>query len=127
MQQAHEYLAFYLKQLREGRDVDDASHSLMEGDQDLLAPLMAACTQEENRHIRPDIVRCIWQHRNPTVIRFLGQLLHDSEPAVWQEALDGLVAIGGSEAIVAVESSRGVVPSECVEEALTQLREASPS
>jgi hypothetical protein len=127
---ANEYAAYYLEQLRQGH-AEDAFFGLIEGPPDVVPALIDAFAKEENRGVRADIVRCIWQHRRPEAIGFLAEVLHDPEPAVWQEALDGLVALGGSKGIQALQAARSrvapgrpghAITAEWLDEALEQLR-----
>jgi HEAT repeat protein len=128
MNDAREYVSYYVKQLREGRH-GDAYFSLIEGGP-IVPLLIEAFGKDENRGIRADIVRCIWQHRRLESISFLAEVLHDPEPAVWQEALDGLVALGGREVTTTLQEARKRVPVsgpargitvEWIDEALDQL------
>src|SRR5262249_58337453 len=85
---------------------EDAFFGLIAADPGIVPVLIEAFAREENRGIRAQILQYIWQHRRPEDIGFLAELLSDSEKAVWQEALDGLVAIGGREAIQALQAAR---------------------
>jgi len=131
MNNASEYAAYYLEQLRQGSS-EDAFFALIEAGAVVLPALIEACARQENRGIRTQIVRCIWHHRRAETIGFLAGLLDDHEQAVWQEALDGVVAIGGSEAIEALQEARarfsgdrtdGAVRVEWIDEALEQIRD----
>jgi HEAT repeat protein len=116
----------YLEHLRCGRgEVEDALHSLAEADLRVLRALMAAVAKPENHAIRHQIVHCIWQQRNPASLAFLSQLLRDPDENVWKEALDGLVAIGGSTSrdllTSAKESIADPTRREWIEEAVGQI------
>ena len=130
MSSAEDYVAYHLDRLRRGHA--EAFFGLIEADPTVLPVLIEAFAKEEDRGIRAEIVRCVWQYRRPEAVGFLGEALHDSEPAVWQEALDGLVALGGERAIQALQAARARIPvgragraitEEWVEEALEQVRE----
>jgi hypothetical protein len=129
---ADQYVAYYLEHLRRGR-AEDAFFGLIDADPAVLPVLMDAFAREENRGICADIVRCIWQHRRPEALGFLADLLHDPDPAVWQEALDGLVALGGDEAVGSLQAARTrilakrvgqSVAVQWIDEALEQLGSA---
>jgi hypothetical protein len=130
MRNADEYAAYYLERLRRGDE--NAFFGLIEADPDVVPILVEAFAKEKDREIRAEILRCIWQHRLPQTVGFLAEVLHDPEPAVWQEALEGLVAIGGSQAVEALQAARTRVPpgrarraitAEWIDEALEQVRE----
>ena len=127
MDSSSEYVAYYLEQLHRGDG--DAFFSLIEGGSEIVTSLIKAFGQDENHDIRSDIVRCIWQHRRPEDIDFLKQLLDDPESEVWKEALDGIFAIGGDDAILAMQEFLSKAPIketdtlEWVREALSQLKE----
>jgi hypothetical protein len=118
MNNASEYVAYYLERLRQGQ-TEDAFFGLIENDPALLRALMEAFSQEENRGVRTQIVRCLWQHRRPETICFLAKLLDDPDESVWQEALDGLVAIGGSEVIRVLQEVRPKLPADRAGRAIT--------
>jgi hypothetical protein len=131
MDSLERYVADYLDLMREGR-AEDALCGLIEAGAAVVPVLIDAFAREENRDIRAEIVHCIWQHRRPETIMFLAATLRDAEPGVWQEALDGLVTIGGRDAIGALEAARATVPAsgagraltaEWLDEALEQIRE----
>jgi hypothetical protein len=129
-----DYVASCLERMRAG-DADNTFFDLIEADLAVLPVLVEALGKPENREIRPEIVRCIWERRRAEFIGFLAQLLDDPEKAVWQEALDGLVAIGGAGAIGALEAARNRIGEsklgkpivlEWIEEALEQLQQRLP-
>jgi hypothetical protein len=98
MMQVHENaVAYYLQSLRAG-DVEPAFFGLLDLGHEVLPLLIAEARKPEATAIRADLVRIIWQYRRPETINFLGERLSDADPSVWKEALDGLVAIGGTEA-----------------------------
>lgn len=127
----NEYAAYYLERLRQG-DFDGAFFGLIEADVAVLPVLINAFAKDENRAIRAPIVECIWQFRRPEAIPLLAEVLHDPDPGVWQQALDGLVAIGGCEAIQALQAARTrlracrikrAITVEWIDEALEQLQD----
>jgi hypothetical protein len=131
MDDLEECVAYYLNRVREGWG-DDAFCGLIQADAAVIPHLIHALARAENRDIRGEIVHCIWQHRRPETIAFLAEALRDPEPCVWQEALDGLVAMGGPEATRALEAARttapasgasGVLTRDWLDEALEQIRE----
>jgi hypothetical protein len=131
MESASEFAAYYLERLLQGQ-TEDAFCGLIECGAVVLPALIDAFSRQENRAIRADIVRCVWQLRRPETVGFLARLLRDPEKAVWQEALDGLVSIGGGQAVRALRETRLGLPARqpgeaitavWIDEALEQLRE----
>lgn len=128
MTDPNEYVAHHLKRMRQGQE-QDAFFALIEGDPAAVPLLIEAFARDENRGIRARIVECVWQRRLPETVGFLAEALKDAEPAVWKQALDGLVTIGGSEVIRALEAARTELPAgrrEWVDEALEQLGRRTP-
>jgi HEAT repeats len=132
MNNASEYAAYYLDLMRQGY-AEAAFFGLIEAEQTVIPVLMEALVREENFGTHAQIVQCIWQHRRSEDISFLVGLLDDPDSTVWQEALDGLVAIGGSEAISGLYQVRMRLPAErsgkaisvdWIDEALEQIQEA---
>src|SRR5947199_3363757 len=98
-------IAYYLERLRQGHG-DDAYHGLLEMPDEILPELMAAFRAETDTEIREFLVGVIWEHRQQSVISFLGEALLDSEPRVWKQALDGLVAFASPAALEALRAAR---------------------
>ena len=130
MNDTHEYVAHYLERLRNG-EAEVAFFALIEARPSIVETLIRELDRGENRLIRADIVRCVWQHRLPETVGLLGSLLHDSEGMVAREALDGLVAIGGDKVRetllehrkrLAIESANRLITVDWLDEALEQLR-----
>jgi hypothetical protein len=79
--------------------------------------------------MRTFLVSVIWQHRQPSEIPLLAEALFDSEPEIWQEAMDGLVTFACPESLQALRRARtrqftndreGQRFSEWLEEAIRQ-------
>lgn len=130
MNRLREYSAYYLERLRQGDD-EVGIFGLIDAGPEIVGFLVEAFEKEENCGIRTQIVHCIWQHRRRDEIGFLARLLRDSEKAVRLEALDGLVTIGGSARIDAlneakakllVDQPRETSLVEWLDEALEQIR-----
>ena len=95
----------YLDQFRRG-DTDNAFHGLLELDRDVLPELMADARTEPDIRIREFLVGVIWQYRDPSVIPFLGDMLSDSEPRMWQQALNGLVTLASPASLEVLRAAR---------------------
>jgi muramoyltetrapeptide carboxypeptidase LdcA involved in peptidoglycan recycling len=126
-----EYASYYIERL-EGPDGLNAWHSLDEADDAIVPFLIDACHVEANPEVRAELVEIIWHHHVPATAGFLGDTLRDPEPDVWKAALDGLVALGGHQALRVLESARPDMSSACsrlrefgewIEEAIGQVRE----
>jgi hypothetical protein len=100
-----EQIAEYLHCLREG-DAERAFHGLLESSHDILPALSAAFWSESDSRVREFLVQVVWQHRQQSTIPFLGEALLDPEPRVWQEAIDGLVALASPAALDVLRAAR---------------------
>jgi hypothetical protein len=95
----------YLEMFRRG-DTDDAFHGLLELDPGVIPELMAVFRRERDARVREFLVEVIWEYREPSVVPFLGEALLDSEPCVWQEALNGLVTLVSPKALDVLRAAR---------------------
>ena len=98
METTDSIVAEYLQRFRKG-DREGAFHNLLEKGHEILPVLMAAFHSECDSQVREFLVEVIWQHRQPSVIPFLGEALQDPEPEVWKQALDGLVTLASLAAL----------------------------
>jgi hypothetical protein len=98
-------IAYYLHEFRHG-DNENAFHRLVEMDHEILPHLIAAFRVEKDARVREFLVEVIWQHRQQSVIPFLGEVLFDSDPRVWKEALNGLVVLASPAALDALRAAR---------------------
>jgi hypothetical protein len=123
----------YLKRMHTTGD-DVAFFGLLDLGPPALPLLMAEAEKPENKTILPRLVEVIWQYRVTDAIGFLGRMLCDPNPLVWKESLDGLVAIGGSDAIRWMRDTRNCVESgdlvnglsaEWLDEAIDQIESRS--
>lgn len=132
------YVARYLPLLGEDMDAFDALIEPMDG---IVPCLRKAYEGARDPKQRALLLEVLWQHRDPSTIPVLAAALWDAEPAVWKEALNGLVALGCRErnegrarpdCVQALQTARlralevGQGAAELrgwIEEALEQLRE----
>jgi HEAT repeat protein len=98
-------IAEYLRRFRQG-DADTAFHGLLDMGHEILPQLIAAFQDERDSRVREFLVEVIWQHRQESVIPFLGEALLDPEARVWREALDGLVALASPAALDTLRAAR---------------------
>ena len=105
MQRFTPEVAYYLEMFR-GGDADNAFHGLLELRGDIIPELMTLFREEQDAAVRELLVEVIWQYRDRSVIPFLGDALSDSEPRVWRQALDGLVALASPDALDVLRRAR---------------------
>jgi hypothetical protein len=129
MQDIGEALRYYLHQMRDGA-AEHAFFGLLELGQEALPLLIAEAGSPNYRDLRANLVEVIWQYRQPEAVAFLGAALNDPDPAVWMQALDGLVVLGGPDAVAQVREalaridrrgSSGGPSEEWLREALDQI------
>lgn len=84
----------YLQDVEE----ENAFQALTEAGEHILPWLEAAYWKEPSPERRVAITEIIWEYRNPASLAFLALALADPAESVWQEALNGMVTIGGCEA-----------------------------
>ena len=87
-------------------DKESAFFELLEMPGDVIPILIDYFRNEARPAVRAFIVKAAWERRDPSVIPFLGEALNDPKEGVWQEALDGLVALASSESLAVLESAR---------------------
>jgi HEAT repeat protein len=124
-------VGYYIGLLHAGAR-EEAFFGLLDLGPEALPLLMSEAVKPTAAKIRSALVEVIWQYRQPAVIDFLGRHLTDSDPDVWKQALDGLVAIGGPNALhwvgTTMEGLDKSVPSnglsaEWLQEAMQQIQE----
>jgi len=102
---AKQLVASNLERLREG-DRDEPFFDLLEAGCDVTSVLLEAFDSETDANIREFIVNVVWHRRDSSVIPFLARALQDPAPAVWKQAMDGLVTFASAEAVGALRSAR---------------------
>lgn len=117
----------YIERARSG-DHEGAFHGLRELDSDALPALQEAYRCEGDPVVRSLLVEAVWQHRQPSAIGFLADVLGDPTPVVWKQALDGLVTLASPESLRLLRSA---ADGECdaerrdwIEEAIEQSADA---
>ena len=120
--------AYYLDRIEKD---ESAFFSLIEAPAAIVPLLESAFRTEFDAGRRAAILKVIWQRRDRSAIPVLVYALQDASPQVWKEALDGLVALGGREAISGIEAAYsrhfdsaldGSQFREFLDEALEQLQ-----
>jgi hypothetical protein len=115
-----------IESCRQGQDRYGAREALIETDHAILPELIETFRAESDTDVREFLVEIIWQHRQPSIISFLGETLGDSEPRVWQQAIDGLVALASPAALEVLRKARVVATGEFrswLDEAIEQVEE----
>lgn len=98
-------IAYYLERYHKG-DADSAFYGLLELDQESLPELVHEFRAATDIRLRVFLLGVIWQHRQQSVVPVLAEALLDSEPQVWREALDGLVALASPASLEALYAAR---------------------
>jgi hypothetical protein len=94
-----EMLHYYLKQLK-SLDNEDAYHSLLELEGNIIPSLIEIYNQESDVDIKEQLIEIIWQRKKDSeVLQFLSQAIKHENPIIWKMALDGFVSIGGPEVL----------------------------
>lgn len=106
-----------------------AFHGLIDIGPEVIPSLVQAYRSESDPQVRALIVEVVWQHRCPSTLDFLAAALDNPHPAVWKQALDGLVVLASPEAehrlrAVAGRLDVGDERRAWCEEAIHQITEA---
>lgn len=121
-----EYVAYCVARLS-GPDRENARHSLAEAGPRALPHLLHALAATSPGIVRTELVEVIAQCRSPEAVHALAGLLRDPGDADWAVALDGVVSIGGREALdelAAIDAGVGPERQERLDKALRQVRKA---
>jgi hypothetical protein len=105
MQRFAPQIDYYLEMFRSG-DTDNAFHGLLEIDSDILPELIQVFRASHDLGVRELLVEVIWEYRDHSVLPFLGEVLFDSEPGIWRQALNGLVTLASPAALDALRAAR---------------------
>ena len=87
-------------------DKESAFFELLEMPGDVLPNLIGVFRSERRPASRAFLVKVAWERRDRSVIPFRGEALMDSKEQVWQEALDGLVALASMESLEILQQAR---------------------
>lgn len=99
---------------------ESALHRLLEAPDSVIPDIIDAFRSEKDANIRERLVFVIWHHNLPSTLDFLQEAFRDTADSVWKQALDGIVAIGGNEAVKLLRQ----IQSETVAERLSWIDEA---
>jgi HEAT repeats len=87
-----------VEQIRRSKS-ENAFFALIEMTGDVLPAIAAVFHGEPQPIVRAFLVKAAWERRDAAVLPMLAEALNDDAEAVWQEALDGLVAFAGTNAL----------------------------
>lgn len=104
MQTIASQISDYLTCFKEKREV--AFFGLIEMGPEALPELISAFRNEHDSEIREFLIEVIWQHRQPSTVPFLGEALYHCDPAVWKQALDGLVTLASPQALEVLKTAK---------------------
>ena len=71
-----------------------------------MAALTIGFRTEQDPAIRTFLIKVAWQRGDRQAIDFLAEAVNESDEEIWQEALDGLVALASSEALAVLMAAR---------------------
>jgi hypothetical protein len=74
-----------------------------------LPLFIAACQRETDPTRKSRLVRVVWPFRDSTALPALAEALRDAHEEVWKDALDGVVALGGEQALRILGDARATV------------------
>lgn len=121
----------YIERFVQGEE-EQAFHGLREMDHDVLPELSEAFRTAPETETRVFLLNVIWEHRQQSAIPILLEGLFDAEPSVWQEAMDGLVALSSHDSLDALSQARNrhfavnrdkIIFSDWLEEAIEQVEQ----
>lgn len=118
-------IAHYLQSLS-GPDFDAAYHRLIEVGPEVMPYLERAFKNTVDAPTRQTLVKIAWNTRAQRSLLLLQEALEDGHDQVWKEALDGLVALGGQEALAIAIQVRGRTTHDrlpWIDEAIQQMGE----
>jgi hypothetical protein len=87
----------------------DAEDPRMDFGVGALPYFVAAFGKENVPERRARLVRVIWQFRDRVALPTLAIAVNDPSSDVWKEALDGIVTLGGPQAVTILEEARAAI------------------
>jgi HEAT repeat protein len=94
-----------LERLRGGAE-EEVFSELLEMPGDITSALTIAFRTEQDPAIRASLIKVAWQRGDREAIALLAEAVNQSEEEIWQEALDGLVALASPEALAVLTAAR---------------------
>jgi HEAT repeat protein len=117
-------VSHYISALR-GADHENACRRLIELGPEVIPMVTTYFEREHDASVRATLVNIASQTNSSDAIPLLTEALNDVEPGVWKEALDGLVSLGGPDALEVIRQTRRRTPekAEWLDEAIRQIVE----
>jgi HEAT repeat protein len=94
-----------LERFRGGAE-EEAFSELLEMPGEVLPALTAAFRTQQDPALRAFLVKAAWQRGDRQAIALLAEAVNQSDEEIWQEALDGLVALASPEALAVLMAAR---------------------
>jgi hypothetical protein len=94
-----------LQRFRSGAE-EEAFFELLEMPGDVMSALTIAFRTEQDPAIRAFLIKVAWQRGDRQAIALLAEAVNQSDEEIWQEALDGLVALASPEALAVLMAAR---------------------
>jgi HEAT repeat protein len=110
-----------------GADRENAHHRLIELGPEVIPLVTTRFQIESDQSVRSTLINIAWRTNSPAALPLLKEALDDSDPGIWKEALDGLIALGGPSALDVMRQVRArakAEKAEWLEEAIEQIIEA---
>lgn len=126
---SREAIRDYVRQALRDGFTDREFFGLRELGEAAIPELIEQFRISEEQRIRVNLVQVLWQTRSKSTLPFLLSLLNEPDDEIWNEALDGIVAIGGPEAKSQLAYQLSLSSGERrerIEEAFTQMSDSQP-
>lgn len=123
-----EMLSLYIEQLK-FQNYEDAFHNLLEIEGNILPSLIEKYEQQDDVDVKEDLIEIIWRRQqDQQVLQFLSKAADHTNPIIWKAVIDGIVSIGGHEALMLLKDIESQATSsenkhEWIVEAITQIKE----
>jgi hypothetical protein len=86
-----------------------------------LAHFIDAVKEERDPRRRSRLISVVWQFRDRSALPILADALQDSDDEVWKDALDGIVTLGGDQALQLLRDAQPAMRGVGEPAALTKL------
>ena len=100
-----EKVNYYIERL-DGEDSVNAFHSLIQLPASVVPIIIRRYNLEDDIEFKSKLIEVIWQIRDESCKEFLYECFDDNEDEIWEEALNGIVALASSEDVEKLELKR---------------------
>jgi HEAT repeat protein len=118
----HEIHIRYLDRLEESTWQDEEPR--LDFGASALPYFVEAFEKENAPNRRARLVRIIWQFRDLAALPILAIALNDQSNDVWKDALDGIVTLGGKQALIILKDAHAAASGSSDTEKLEWIDEA---